>query len=106
MIEAKSTENNRIFKMDYLTNKNIYTNLPLSVHTALNVIFFTTSYVIFKRNSHYFKFNLNYYSKYWGIFLISNTLFFFSSGLLLIGTDFLNKYSRNIRKYYKIVDHE
>jgi hypothetical protein len=100
----KSSDNNRLSNIDFLTNKNIYSNLPLSVHTVSNIIFFTFSYVIFKRNSHYFKFNMHYYSKYWGIFLISNTIFFFSTGLLLIGRDFILKYQKNLRKFYKIED--
>lgn len=105
MIE-KSNESKRFTQLDFLKNKNLFSNIPLSVHFATNFIFFTFSYVIFKRNSHFFKFNTRYYSKYWEIFLIGNLIFFFSSGLLLIGKDFLTKYQRNYRKLYEILNEE
>ena len=75
---------------------------PLSKHFLFNAFFFTTSFIIFYRNHHYFKFNNDLLSKYWGFFLITNTFVFFSSGFLTIGWNFLNRYRRVINKYLSL----
>ena len=83
---------------------NIFRNpASLKFHSFFNTFICVSSFVIFYRNSHYFKINPDYLSRYWGIFLIVNTLIFFTSGFTIIGIDFLDKYKNSLQKYFKRV---